>query len=166
MKPIIVLTAPTAAGKNTIGHLYATQFRERCAVIDGDAVRWMLRQPHIAPWVEPEGLIQHRLGVKHACMLAKSFVGEGFDVVILDVVWADLAERYRTELRDFPVRIVRLLPSWEEALKRLQGRPPTISEGEARWVYETQVALSDYDYSLDNSDLTAEQVAWWLAELT
>jgi hypothetical protein len=164
MKPITILAAPTAAGKNTIGHLYATQFCERCAVIDGDAVRWMLRQPHAAPW-EAEGLEQHRLGVKHVGMLARSFVGEGYEVVILDVLWADLAERYRTELQDFPVRIVRLLPTWEAALKRLHSRAPTISDDEARWVYEMQVALTDYDYSLDNSDLTPEQVAAWLAEL-
>jgi hypothetical protein len=165
MKPITILTAPTAAGKNTIGHLYATQFCERGAVIDGDAVRWMLRQPHAAPWDEAEGLTQHQLGVKHSSMLARSFVAEGYEVVILDVLWADLAQRYRMELQDFPVRIVRLLPSWDEALRRLHGRAPTISDFEARWVYETQVALRDYDYSLDNSDLSAEQVAAWLAAL-
>src|SRR5215813_13916030 len=112
MRPMIVLTGPAAAGKNTIGHLYATQFCERGAVIDGDLVRWMLRKPHIAPWEGTEGLAQHRLGVRHACMLAKSFADEGFDVIALDVVWSDLGQLYRQELARDTCRIVRLMPSW------------------------------------------------------
>ncbi len=163
MRPITILTAPAAAGKNTIAQLYATQFCERCAVIDGDVVRWMLRKPHIAPWDGEAGLEQHRLGVKHACLLANSFVVEDCEVVILDVLWADLAQRYRQALAQ--VRIVRLMPAWEESLKRLHARAPTISDSEARWVYATQEALTDFDYSLDNTNMSAEDVAKWIAGL-
>jgi len=163
MKPITLLTGAAASGKNTIAQYYATRFCERCAVIDGDVVRWMLRQPHIAPWDEPEGLAQHRLGVKHACMLAKSFAAEDCEVMILDVLWADLAQRYRDDLRGYPLRIVRLLPSWETSLKRLHERPPSISDSEARWVYDTQLALTDFDLSIDNSALSVEEVARRLA---
>src|SRR5215217_7499168 len=158
MNAITILTGPAAAGKNTIGHHYATRFCERCAVIDGDVVRWMLRQPHLAPWNGPEGLHQHRLGVKHACMLARSFVGEGYEVVLLDVVWADLAQVYRQELDGFSPRIVRLMPSWDEALKRLHERSHSITDAEARWVYDTQVALQDFDHSVDNTLMSAEEV--------
>lgn len=164
MKPITLLTAPTAGGKNTIAHLYATQFSDRCAVIDGDLVRWMLRNPHIAPWAEG-GLAQHQLGVKHGALLARSFADEGFEVLILDVLWADLAARYRRDLAGYPLRIVRLLPSWTEALQRLHERPYTISDAEARWVYETQTALTDFDFTLDNTMLAAEAVCAWLAGL-
>ncbi len=163
MKPITILTAPAAAGKNTIAQIYATQFCERCAVIDGDAVRWMLRQPHVAPWDGEAGLAQHRLGVSHACLLANSFVAEDCEVVILDVLWADLAQRYRQALAD--VRILRLLPTWEESLRRLHARPPTISDAEAQWVYATQAQLTDFDYNLDNTNMSPQDVARWLAGL-
>jgi hypothetical protein len=165
MNPVLILSGPAACGKNTIGHLYATQFCARCAVIDVDTLRWMLRKPHVAPWVEPEGLDQHRLGVHHACMLAKSFVHENCDVIILDVIWADLASSYRRELADLPTYIVRLMPSWEESLNRLHSRPSPITDAEAHWIYDQQVALHDFDYDLDNTHLLPENVAFWLASL-
>lgn len=163
MPGIIILTGPAASGKNTIGHLYATQFNEWCAVIDVDLVRVMLRQPHRAPWEGDDGLEQHRLGVRHACMLAKSFATEGYVVILLDVVWADLGQIYRQELAG--CRIVRLMPSWDETLKRLHGRSASITDVEAKWIYDTQIALHDFDHSIDNSLMTAEKVAEWLASL-
>ena len=165
MNPITILTAPAAAGKNTIAHIYATQFCERCAVIDVDVVRGMLRQPHFAPWDGNQGLEQHRLGVRHGCMLAKSFLAEGCEVVLLDVVWGDLGRLYRQELTGHYARIVRLMPSWDESLQRLHGRFQTITDAEAQWVYSTQQALQDFDYTLDNTALSAEAVAVWLASL-
>ena len=164
MKPITILTGPAAAGKNPIGHIYATQFCERCAVIDVDLVRWMWRKPHAAPW-DTEGLYQHRLGVKHACMLAKSFVDEQCEVVILDVVWADLGRLYRQKLAGYTLRIVRLMPSWEETLIRIHQRPHSITDDEAQWVYKQQTLLKDFDQSIDNTHMPAEDVAQWLASL-
>ena len=163
MKPITLLTGPAASGKNTIANVYAAHFSERCAVVDGDVVRQMLRQPHVAPWDEPEGLIQHRLGVHHNCLLAKSFVDNDCEVVILDVLWADLAARYRDELSVYALYVVRLLPSWEVSLKRLHGRPPSISDSEARWTYDAQLGLTEFDLSIDNSARTVEHVAQQLA---
>ncbi len=165
MTPITILTAPAAAGKNTIAHIYATQFCDRCAVIDVDVVRAMLRQPHVAPWDGTQGLEQHRLGVKHACMLAKSFQAEAYEVVVLDVVWDDLGQLYRRELADRYTRIVRLMPTWGESLQRLHTRPHSITDAEAQWVYATQQSLQDYDYTLDNTTLSPEAVAGWLASL-
>jgi len=159
---ITILTGPAAAGKNTIGHLYAARFSERCALIDVDVVRGMLRQPHVAPWDGTEGLRQHRLGVHHACLLAESFVREGYETLILYVLWNDLAQQYRTTLADFSVRIVRLLPTWGVCVERLHARPHSITDDEARWVYDTQVMLQNFDITLDNSNISAENVAKWL----
>jgi chloramphenicol 3-O-phosphotransferase len=140
------------------------QHSERCAVIDVDAVRQMLRHPHLAPWDGEAGVEQHRLGARNACLLAKSFVGEGVEVVMLDVLWNDLPQIYRRELDGFDVQIVRLMPTFDESLRRLHARPASISDGEARWVYDTQEALTDYDVSLDNGTMTADDVAVWLAK--
>jgi hypothetical protein len=165
VKPIVILTGPAAAGKNTIGHIYATEFCEHGAVIDVDTVRWMLRKPHAAPWNGAEGLLQHRLGVRHACMLAKSFASESYDVIILDVLWADLPQHYREQLAGYPLCIVRLMPSWDESRWRLHERMHTISDTEARWVYDQQAALKDFDHSLDNTHIPAQEAAAWLASL-
>lgn len=167
MPPITLLTGPAAAGKNAIAHVYATQFRERCAVIDNDLVRWMLRNPHLAPWpTDPPGSpaqAQHRLGIRHCCMLAGSFVAEGYEVVIGDVVGDALARYYRDLLAAHDFRIVLLLPTWEEVLRRLRARPPTITEAEAALLYEQQAQLREYDWRLDNSALSVEEAARWLA---
>jgi guanylate kinase len=165
MNPITILTGPAAAGKNTIAQIYATRFCDRCAVIDIDLVRGMLRQPHFAPWDGTDGLNQHRLGVRHGCMLAKSFFAEGYEVILLDVVWADLGQLYRQQLSDHHFRIVRLMPSWDESLQRLHGRSHTITDEEAHWVYRMQQTLQHYDYTLDNTTLSPESVAEWLASL-
>jgi hypothetical protein len=165
MLPITILTGPAASGKNSIGHEYAIRFCERCSVIDVDVVRGMLRQPHHAPWDGEEGLLQHQLGVKHAAMLAKSFIHEKYEVILLDVVWANLGELYRQALSDNQVRIVRLLPDWNTCLERLHKRAPTITDEEARWVYDTQVLLKDFDTSIDNSAMSPNEVSERLYQL-
>ncbi|MBX3066027.1 MAG: hypothetical protein KF726_23815 [Anaerolineae bacterium] len=165
MKPIIVLTGPAASGKNTIGHLYATRFCQRGVVIDGDVVRQMLRQPHHAPWDGTEGLAQHRLGVHHNCLLAHSFYLQDCDVIVLDVLWMNLAAQYRAELAPHPLCIVRLLPTWEEVLRRLHSRPPSITDDEARWTYDQQLQLDSADHTLENSTLSPEDCAQWIANL-
>lgn len=153
--PITLLTGPAACGKNTIAHIYATRYSPRCAVIDTDVLRWMLRNPHLAPWPHdpPDAPAQgqHRLGIKHACMLAKSFLAERCEVIICDVVGDRLAQHYRDLLVDDDFRIVLLLPTWEACLARLQSRPPTITEVEARLLYDQQSHLSNYDAKIDNT---------------
>lgn len=165
MKPITILTGPAAAGKSTIGNIYATQFSERCAVVDVNTLRAMMLKPCLKPWDDAPGLAQHRLSVRHACMLARSFTVEGYEVMILDAIWADLARAYKAALADHIVRVVRVLPSWEESLRRLRQCPAPMTEAEARWYYEKQVAFLEFDYGLDNTYLPAEEVAAWLASL-
>jgi dephospho-CoA kinase len=138
---VTLLTGPAASGKNTVANLYATRYCDRCAVIDGDVVRAMLHQ--------------------HVCTLARSFVREGYEVVLLDPIWSDLPQIYRKELEGYgyAFKIVRLMPTWEASLQRLHERPPSISDEEARWVYQTQVALQDFDYNIDNSAQSVEDTA-------
>jgi broad-specificity NMP kinase len=88
---ILILTGPPGCGKNTVSALLA-QRRSQCAVIDVDAVRQMLVQPHKAPWDGDEGIVQAKLGVENACLLARQFVQAGFDGVILDVISCDLSQ--------------------------------------------------------------------------
>lgn len=164
MSLITILTGPSASGKNTVGYAYARQFCQRCAVLDGDQVRGMYAQPHIAPWHGDEGLRQHQIGARHTAMLARSFNAMGLEVVILDVLWADLPAIYRDELKDFQIRIVRLLPTLDECLRRHHLRAPSISDDELRWTYNHSADLTDYDLSRDTTHLSPEQVALWLSK--
>src|SRR5215470_8939791 len=164
MPLITILTGPSAAGKNTIGYTFAQKFSKYCAVIDGDQVRWMYTQPHIAPWDGEAGLRQHQIGARHGAMLARSFNSLGLEVILLDVLWANLPSIYRTELNGLPLRIVRLLPSLEEVLRRHHLRPPSISDDELKWTYDRTVTLTDYDLTLDSTGLSAEEVAQWLRD--
>jgi predicted kinase len=167
MPRITLLTGPAASGKNTIAHIYATAFRAQCAVIDNDLVRWMLRNPHLAPWPtdppDSPSQWQHSLAIEHTCMLARSFAAHGFEVVICDVVGDRLAQLYRDRLADHDFRIVRLLPTWEESLRRHHTREHGITDEEASLVYDHQRQLTNFDATIDNSVLEPEDVAAWLA---
>ena len=105
------------------------------------------------------------LEVRNNCLLANSFFQEDFEVLILDVVDDSLIALYRELLHDFPLRVIRLLPSWDVALDRLRQRAPTLTEAEARMLYDQQTMIKNCDYSLDNSAVGVEDAARWLTGL-
>lgn len=154
MSRVIVLTGPAAAGKNTIANMLARK-REKGADIDVDLVRWMYRQPHKAPWEGEEGMAQLKLGAENACLIAKSFISLGIDVVISDVLTDETAKVYKELLPD--VKIILLTPVFDEAHKRFTSRAHTISEDEFRWVYDLEQKLTIYDEKIDNTSLSPEE---------
>ena len=153
---IIILTGPAGSGKNTIANLYARS-KAKGADIDVDLLRWMYRQPHVALWEGQEGFRQLEIGVRHACLLAKSFSDEGCDVAITDILTNETAKIYRENLSDYDYRIIRLMPTWEESLTRLHGKG-TITDEEAKFVYNLQIKLIDFDKSIDNTNFKPEEV--------
>ena len=155
---ILILTGPAGAGKNSIAQILAKKL-EVCAVIDVDIVRWMLLQPHKAPWDGEEGRRQQILGVKNTCLLASNFVQNNSDVVILDVLSQETLQIYRKELDKFHLKIVLLLPTFEEIQKRNKMRPSRITEDEIALLYKSQEVLLGYDEKIDNTNLSAEDVA-------
>jgi len=158
MNKVLILTGPAGAGKNTIAHSLA-KIREKCAVVDIDLVRWMVLQPHKAPWEGEEGKEQVRLGVKNGCMLAKNFAEEGYDVVILDVIPDEIAEIYKNKLEGLNPKIVLLLPSFGEVQKRNSSRPTRLTEGRIKYLYEMEEKLILYDKKIDNTNLSPEEIA-------
>ncbi|MDP9314912.1 MAG: hypothetical protein M3R24_29260 [Chloroflexota bacterium] len=161
---MLILTGPTAAGKNTIGHMLAHQ-RPRCAVVDFDLVRAMFVQPHRAPWQGQEGRQQHLLGVDLVSQLAHGFAMAGWDVIILDVLTDEITHQYRTRLAPFTCTIVQLLPTFAEVKRRFDERGPVLTDAELVMVYEQQVAYAQYDYRLDNTVLSPAQVAMQIMSL-
>ena len=155
---LIVLNGPTGTGKNTIAEIVA-QRRDRCAVIDYDDLRNMFRKPHLTPWDGEAGKRQNILGLEHASMLARSFVANGYDCIILDVLSDETATLYRELLADLEPTLIHLLPTWEEIVRRNGTRPPRLTRDELRMVYDGQDALTVFDVRIDNSDLAPEEVA-------
>ena len=160
---VLLLTGPSGAGKNTVAEALAPRL-ERCAVIDVDLVRWMVRQPHRAPWEGEEGRTQHRLGARNASVLARSFLDAGYDVVLLDALTDELASLYRAELAGRGLWIALLLPSFEEVLRRNRVRGPRLKEAEVEMLYEQHARLTGYDERVDSTSLSADEVADLLRE--
>lgn len=158
MKKLIILTGPAGVGKNTIATEFAALV-ERCAIVDVDTIRQMLTKPHNAPWEGEEGKKQQILGAKNAIELAENFLEDDCDVMILDVVTNETAKRYREGSSDHGLKIVLLLPSLQTILQRNANRSPKISEQEIRELYTWQENLTDYDQKIDNSELSAKDLA-------
>ncbi len=161
---LLILSGPPAAGKNTIAGVFA-KLLKRCAVIDVDALRWMVLQPHKAPWEGKEGEAQQLLGVQNACILAKNFLQQKFDVVILDVLSDKTAGMYQQELKEYSPKTILLLPTYAEITKRNKMRPPRLKSEEIEICYKGQEAFMLYDEKIDNTNMTAEEVAKYLTTL-
>ena len=155
---VLVLTGPSSAGKNTIAEILAKK-KERCVVIDVDLLRLMVRSPHKAPWQGEEGKRQQLLGVSNACLLAKEFIKNSFCVIILDVLSDETAKVYKANLAELEPKLVLLLPSWEEIVRRNKTREATLTDEELEMVYKQQVDLKTFGEKIDNSNLSAEEVA-------
>ncbi|MEO7911753.1 MAG: hypothetical protein ABIV47_19070 [Roseiflexaceae bacterium] len=160
---MLLITGPTAAGKNTIGRLLAQQ-QERCAVVDFDLVRAMFVQPHRAPWQGLEGRAQHQLGIQHVCQIALGFHAAGWKVVVLDVVTNDVVQYYQMALQSVALVIIQLLPSLQETARRFYARGPVLTDAEFEQVYREQEQFRYATRRIDTTTLSPEAVVGELRE--
>jgi hypothetical protein len=161
---MLILSGPTASGKNTVGDLLARR-RERCAVVDFDLVRAMFVQPHAPPWLGEEGNMQQLLGVKLCCKLAEGFAENGWKVIILDVLSDKTARMYQRLLHQYNPKIVQLLPELDELNRRFCERGACLTNEEFAMVYEEQTSFANYDLRIDNTDVVPEEVVGMIHHL-
>ena len=118
----------------------------------------MLVQPHAAPWEGEEGKRQTRLGVENACLLAARFAGDGCDVILLDFLWESTTTIYRTQLAEHQPKIVLLMPSLAETLRRNHVRG-WLPAHEVEMLYAQMETFQHYDAKIDNSNMSVEDLA-------
>ncbi len=127
VRPPLVLTGPPAVGKSSAARSLAAS-RGRCAVIEVDDLRQLVRVGAAAPWDGDAGARQRLLGVRNACALAANFLAEDIDVVITDVLNPDTAAVYRELLPG--CRVVRLSAPLDEARRRDATRAQWLTAAE------------------------------------
>lgn len=160
---ILILTGPPASGKNTVG-LALAELRTKCALVDVDRLRTMVRKPHAAPWQGEEGLDQAKLGIVNAAMLSRRFLAYGCDVIILDFLWSYSLSLYRDELGGSEPKVVRLMPSLATCLKRNQKRGQWLQDDEVVMLYRAMEEFAEADLTIENDALAAGDVAVKLSE--
>ena len=158
----LLLSGPSASGKNTIGAVLATLVKP-CAVIDFDVVRLMFANPHLTPWRGEQGYAQQLTGVRMVSSLATQFQKAGWHTVILDVLWRDSPSLYRELLGD-QLTIVSLLPTFDEIVRRSSERESReghrrLTAAELRLVWDEHASAANYDLRIDNTNIAAVDVA-------
>jgi len=124
----------------------------------------MVVQPHVAAWKGKEGRFQLHLGAKNGCILARNCVAAGFDVVVLDVLTNETAHIYRAHLMELEHKIVLLLPSLAESLRRNRERGQYLTDEEVELLYAWESQLSEFDHKIDNTHLAGEELAQELSK--
>ncbi len=177
----LVLTGPSAAGKNAVaGEL--RKMHPGLAVLDVDAIRRVPGRPVIPnaaycelstrgllPAGEEVGAEEWRTGVAMAVEQARALARHHDAVAVLDLLSAESARVWRHELQR--VLVVMLLPTREEIHRRYRKRAG--EEGHSRLgddalidlLYDHQQGFKDYDFLIDNTDVSATDAAARIAGL-
>ena len=161
--PPLLLTGGPAVGKTTTARALA-ETTERCAYIDVDDVRQMIKNGGVAPWKDEEGRAQHVLGIRNAAALVANFTDAGLNVILSDVVTQDLLNFYRDLVPNLVA--VRLTCDLSTARARATSRPVYLTAAEFEMLHHQQAEPLDTDSELDVSVMTLEAQVdavgrWW-----
>ena len=126
----------------------------RCACIEVDDVRQLVKNGGAAPWDGGEGRAQHLLGVRNTAALASNFRTGGFNVTISDVIDEGLLRLYRESIPGLVV--IRLSINVMAARDRAQSRRVHLTDQEFETLHRQQLLPLGADADIDVSKLSPE----------
>lgn len=159
---IILIIGPAGAGKSTVSRMLSEHF-ERCALIEADVVRHMVKTGMASPFEETvESEKQLKLGVKNICSLSRNFAKEEFTVIIDDVVsTTERLDLYFEQLKGIDLRVFLLLPDETTVEKRDLERSEGDQMGERALIlhkrFQDLIASEQRWEVLDSSNQSPEQ---------
>jgi hypothetical protein len=152
-RPLLV-TGPPSAGSTSVARALAAQ-RGLCAVVEVAEVRAMLRAGAVDPWRPGAGEGQHRLAAVQACLLAASFTAAGVEVVVCDVLRAQVGEVYRSSAAA-PLVVALRVPL---EVARARAGSGSLTATELAALHAENAAVRDVDAEVDGTGPLAEVVA-------
>ncbi len=176
MASVWLITGIPGAGKTTVARLLAGRF-ERGAHIEADHLQEWIVSGSVWPGDKPaaESVRQVHLNVRNQCLLARSYVEEGFEVVIDYVILGpERLREYRSQLPGTTVRLVILSPGKHVAAARDAGRPKSLGYASRtgvsiaeRWAHledALRQGLSEAGLWVDSSPMTAEETVEFILQ--
>jgi chloramphenicol 3-O-phosphotransferase len=162
MSQIVIVSGPSGAGKSSVCEAMCERY-DRTVHIETDEFFAAIRMGRINP-MHKESDRQNRMVTRAAARAATAYAQELFAVFIDGVIGPHLLPIYLEELKPagVAVQFVLLMPPAEITLARVAPRPSDrqMIEREHR---ELHRQFSEHGafagYTIDNSDLTAQQTA-------
>jgi predicted kinase len=154
---LILFGGPAGAGKSTLARAWCAT-RQRAAHIELDEVRGLIVAGRADPQ-QPGSLQgeQYALSVRACCALARTFLEEGYDVALDDVLEPAAFERYWRPLLDgVDWRLVVVLPALEEVLRRSRLRAKRVLDEHSR-AQHAACSAWPADVRIDTTELTLDE---------
>ena len=153
LRPLL-LTGGPAVGKSVTARSLA-ESTARCAYIDADDVRQLVKNGSAAPWEGGAGRAQHVLGARNVAALAANFTAAGFHVTMSDVIDTGLLRLYRQKIPG--LMVIRLSISFAMAQARAQTRQVHLTDQEFETLHRQQLAPLEPDGDIDVTLLALDE---------
>ncbi|MGE0059649.1 MAG: AAA family ATPase [Dehalococcoidia bacterium] len=126
---LILFGGPAGAGKSTLAWAWCNS-RPRSVQIELDQVRASIVGGYIDPGAaSPEQAKQYEDSVRAACALARSYLSDGYDVTIDDLLYKEAYESiWLPALGEAEASVLILLPDLSTTLRRAGDRAKSVPD--------------------------------------